>query len=146
MPITVTVAQVARTLEPAPRLPAAVWIVEDEPDVADLAVDICALNGAAAAVFPDGQSFLAALRRAQAPRVLVLDWRLERGLSAPLFMTARHHRPGLPVIFWTGTSPSALPSMIREDPLAVVVDKADGADTFESALRAALAIADGPSQ
>jgi DNA-binding NtrC family response regulator len=142
----VTAVAVRPTLEPAPPLPATVWIVEDEPDVAELAVDICALNGAAAAVFPDGQTFLAALRSAQAPRVLILDWRLERGLSAPLFMTARHHRPGLPVIFWTGTASSALPTMIRDDPLAVVVDKADGADTFESALRSALAIAEGHAQ
>ncbi len=120
-----------------------VWIVEDEPAAAELAADLCALNGASASVYPDGQAFLAALRGAQAPRVLVLDWRLERGLSAPLFMSARHHRPGLPVIFWTGTPASTLPSMIRADPLAIVVDKADGTAAFEAALRAALSLADG---
>jgi FixJ family two-component response regulator len=116
----------------------AVWIVEDEPAAAALAVDLCELNGTSADVYRDGQLFLDALRSERRPSVLVLDWRLERGLSAPLFMAARHREPGLPVVFWTGTAATALPQMIRQDPRARIVDKADGAGAFERALRWAL--------
>lgn len=117
---------------------AAVWIVEDEPAAAALAADLCALNGTLAYVYRDGQLFLDALRSEARPAVLILDWRLERGLSAPLFMAARHREPALPVLFWTGTSADALPQMIQQDPRARVINKADGTAAFESALRWAL--------
>lgn len=116
----------------------AVWIVEDEPAAAALAADLCALNGAPAVLYRDGQLFLEALRADERPRVLVLDWRLERGLSAPLFMAARHRAPHLPVVFWTGTAAIALPQMIRADPRVRIVDKAGGTRAFESALAWAL--------
>ncbi len=77
----------------APPLAGTVWIVEDEPAAAALAADLCAENGARALVYRDGQRFLEALRADARPLVLVLDWRLERGLSAPLFMAARHREP-----------------------------------------------------
>ena len=93
---------------------------------------------ALAYVYRDAQLFLDALRSESRPAVLVLDWRLERGLSAPLFMAARHREPALPVVFWTGTAAHALPQMIQQDPRARVVDKADGTAAFESALRWAL--------
>jgi FixJ family two-component response regulator len=119
--------------------------VEDEPAAAALAVDLCELNGTRADVYRDGQLFLDALRT-QRPAVLVLDWRLERGLAAPLFMAARHREPGLPVVFWTGTAADALPQMIRQDPRARIVDKAEGAAAFERALRWAMESAGiGPS-
>jgi DNA-binding NtrC family response regulator len=117
---------------------AAVWIVEDEPAAASLAADLCALNGTLAYIYRDGQLFLDALRSEARPAVLVLDWRLERGLSAPLFMAARHREPTLPVLFWTGTAANTLPQMIQQDPRARVVDKADGTAAFEGALRWAL--------
>lgn len=132
------------TLEPAAavqRSAGVVWVVEDELAAADLAVDLCAMNGAEARTYRDGQLFLEALRTEDRPAVLVLDWRLERGLSAPLFMAARHREPRLPVIFWTGSPPGALPQMIHADRLARVVDKAGGADAFEQALRWALGTA-----
>jgi len=122
----------------APVGAAAVWIVEDEPAAAALAADLCALNGTLAYVYRDAQLFLDALRSESRPAVLVLDWRLERGLSAPLFMAARHREPTLPVLFWTGTAADALPQMIQQDPRARVVDKAHGTAAFESALRWAL--------
>jgi CheY-like chemotaxis protein len=127
----------------APPLSGAVWIVEDEPAAAALAVDLCADNGAPALVYRDGQLFLEALRADARPRALVLDWRLERGLSAPLFMAARHREPSLPIVFWTGTAASALPTMIRDDPRARIVDKASGAVGFEDALRWALGAGNG---
>jgi FixJ family two-component response regulator len=122
----------------APIGAAAVWIVEDEPAAAALAADLCALNGTLAYIYRDGQLFLDALRSAARPAVLVLDWRLERGLSAPLFMAARHREPTLPVLFWTGTAANDLPQMIQQDSRARVVDKADGTAAFEGALRWAL--------
>ncbi|MDP9270460.1 MAG: hypothetical protein M3P14_05735 [Chloroflexota bacterium] len=122
-----------------------VWVVEDEPAAAALAADLCAMNGRGARTYRDGQRFLEALRAEDRPAVLVLDWRLERGLSAPLFMAARHREPSLPVIFWTGSVRSALPQMIHHDPRARIVDKAGGADAFEAALLWALQLADlGP--
>jgi CheY-like chemotaxis protein len=129
--------------EPGP--PAApVWIVEDELAAATLAADLCQINGTTAAIYRDGQLFLDALRSPHRPSVLVLDWRLERGLSAPLFMAARHREPSLPVIFWTGTAASGLPQMIHADPRARIVDKADGMRAFERALRWALDLAGLP--
>lgn len=129
-------------LEPSlPEAGAAVWIVEDEPAAAALAADLCALNGTLAYIYRDGQLFLDALRSESRPAVLVLDWRLERGLSASLFMAARHREPALPVVFWTGTTANALPQMIHRDPRVQVVDKAGGADAFEAALRWALNLA-----
>jgi len=120
---------------------AAVWIVEDELPAAALAADLCALNGTLAYVYREAQLFLDALRSEARPAVLVLDWRLERGLAAPLFMAARHREPTLPVVFWTGTAPDALPQMIQQDPRARVVDKANGTAAFEGALRWALDLA-----
>jgi CheY-like chemotaxis protein len=123
----------------------AVWIVEDEPAAAALAADLCALNGTRAEIYRDGQLFLDALRSHDPrPSVLVLDWRLERGLSAPLFMAARHRAPSLPVVFWTGSAANALPQMIHADPRACIVDKAQGTEAFEHALRWALDLAGIP--
>jgi CheY-like chemotaxis protein len=115
-----------------------VWVVEDEPAAATLASDLCAMNGVRARTYRDGQLFLEALRSDGRPAVLVLDWRLERGLSAPLFMAARHRQPNLPVVFWTGSQRNAQPQMIHGDPRARIVDKAGGAEAFEEALRWAL--------
>jgi CheY-like chemotaxis protein len=124
--------------------PGAVWIVEDELAAATLAADLCALNDAPAEIYRDTQLFLDALRSQPPPAVLVLDWRLERGLSAPLFMAARHREPSLPVVFWTGSAASALPQMIHADPRARIVDKAQGTEAFERALRWALDLAGVP--
>jgi FixJ family two-component response regulator len=115
-----------------------VWIVDDEPASAELALDLCAAAGVTASVFASPAPYLGALETNGAPRVLVLDWRLERELTAALFMATRHRFPDLPVIYWTGSASVALPSMIRADAHAVVVSKADGAQAFEEALAWAL--------
>ena len=111
-----------------------VWIVEDEPASAALAVELCAGRGAETSVFRAPLPFLAALRDRLPPTVIVLDWRLEHELSAALFMATRHRYPAIPVIYWTGHPASALPSMIRDDARTSVVDKAGGAQAFERAL------------
>jgi DNA-binding NtrC family response regulator len=111
-----------------------VWIVEDEPAVAALAADICSSAGLEPAIFSAPLPFLAALRDEAGPRAVILDWRLERELSAALFMATRHRYPRLPVIYWTGSLSIALPSMIRDDAMTVVVEKSDGAVPLGRAL------------
>lgn len=116
-----------------------VWIVEDEVPAAELAADLCQASGAAPSVFRMPIAFLAALRTAAAPDAVVLDWRLEHELSAALFLATRHRYPRMPVIYWTGSPAGSLPSMICDDRWTVIVDKADGAASFESALAWAMA-------
>jgi CheY-like chemotaxis protein len=119
-----------------------VWIVEDEPAAARLAADLCAAHGAEAAIFHEPLPYLTALRSSWVPRVVILDWRLENELSAALYMATRHRYPEIPVIYWTASVTSKLPSMLSGDELTVVVDKADGSEPFDRALSWALERAD----
>jgi hypothetical protein len=114
------------------------WIVEDEPAVASLAVDLCVAHGATPSVFRQSVAFMNALRESPPPTVVVLDWRLENELSAALFMATRHRYPRLPIVCWTGSRADGLPSMIRADPHTMVVGKAEGTSAFEEALAWAL--------
>jgi DNA-binding NtrC family response regulator len=111
-----------------------VWIVEDEPAAATLAAELCEGWGAEVSVFRAPLPFLSALRDDARPTAVVLDWRLEHELSAALFLATRHRYPELPVIYWTGQGPAALPAMITDDAHTRVVDKAGGAEPFERAL------------
>lgn len=130
-------------IEPAPDDPRAgaarqVWIVEDEPAAAALAAELCKSCGAAPVLYASPVPFLAALRASPAPAAVVLDWRLEREVSAALFLSVRHQTPEMPVVYWTGTPASSLPGMIADDERTRVVDKAAGAAAFEEALAWAL--------
>lgn len=116
----------------------AIWIVEDEPAAAELAADMCRGLGAVPTVFRAPLPYLGALRAAEAPTAVVLDWRLEHELSAALFLATRHRYPELPVIYWTGSQATSLPAMIRDDARTTVVDKAAGTSAFEAALDWAL--------
>jgi DNA-binding NtrC family response regulator len=111
-----------------------VWIVEDEPAASSLAVELCDSRGVGAVVFPDPLPYLAALRSDPPPAAIILDWRLERELSAALFMATRHRLPWTPVMYWTGSPVDDLPAMIREDLHTVIVDKAAGTLAFDAAL------------
>ena len=115
-----------------------VWIVEDEPEAAALAGELCVSCGAEPSIYRAPLPYLTALRSAEPPHAVVLDWRLEHELSAALFLATRHRYPDLPVVYWTGSPGDALPVMIREDARTVVVDKAAGTAAFESAITAAL--------
>jgi DNA-binding NtrC family response regulator len=119
-----------------------VWIVEDEPEAAMLAAEMCEASGASASIFRRPLTFLTALRTSEPPTAVVLDWRLERELSAALFLATRHRHPRLPVIYWTGGTLGALPAMIFEDRWVVILDKAAGTKSFEEALAWALAPTD----
>jgi DNA-binding NtrC family response regulator len=118
--------------------PRDVWIVEDDSAAATLAVELCAAAGAEAIVYREPLPFLTALRGSAAPAAVVLDWRLERELSAALFMATRHVHPTVPVVYWTGSLSTALPEMIRSDAATVVVDKSGGIAPFEQAIAWAL--------
>ncbi len=115
-----------------------VWIVEDEPTASSLAVELCDSRGVGAVVFPDPLPYLAALRSDPPPVAIILDWRLERELSAALFMATRHRLPATPVMYWTGSPIDQLPAMIRQDLHTLVVDKAAGTAAFDGALAWAL--------
>ncbi|MGI8658952.1 MAG: hypothetical protein ACR2K4_09350 [Candidatus Limnocylindria bacterium] len=117
-----------------------VWIVEDEVDAAALAADLCQASGAEPSLFRMPVAFLAALRTAPAPDVVILDWRLAHELSAALFLATRHRYPELPIIYWTGSPPDSLPAMICEDRYTMIVDKAAGTVSFEEAIGWAMAL------
>jgi DNA-binding NtrC family response regulator len=119
-----------------------VWIVEDEPAAAALAVELCRGSGVDATLFNAPLPFLAALRVEAAPEAMVFDWRLEHELSAALFLATRHRHPTLPVVYWTGIPTDLLPSMIHADGHTRVVDKAAGAEAFEAAVLWAVARVD----
>jgi len=131
---------------PGPSWDGGAWIVEDEPAAATLAADLCQASGLPVSIYSLPLPFLTALRSAPPPAVVILDWRLERELSAGLFLATRHRYPRLPVIYWTGSRASALPGMIQEDARTMVVDKASGAAPFERALAWALAEAHDPAR
>ena len=117
----------------------AVWIVEDEPAAAALAVELCESRRALPSIFRNPLPFLAALRSGVEPAAVVLDWRLEHELSAALFLATRHRYPALRVVYWTGSPLGTLPGMIREDAQTRIVDKAAGSAAFEEAIDWALA-------
>jgi len=128
----VAAAEQTLLVEPWP----SVGIVEDDPTVAALALEMCRGLGAHAALFPSASPFLQAFTQVP-PRAVVLDWRLEREVGAAAFMAIRHRFPLLPVVCWTA-SPDGLPTMIRHDPLTRVVGKGAGLAAFETALAWAL--------
>lgn len=115
-----------------------VWIVEDELAAAELAADLCIACGARPQLFRSALPFLRAFREGGLPQAVVLDWRLERELSAALFLATRHRFPMLPVIFWTASPGATLPAAVRDDPRTRIVDKAAGTEAFDAALDWAL--------
>lgn len=112
-------------------------ILEDDPMLGQLAAELCRGIGAEPVVYAAPAEFLEAAR-AEPPRVLILDWRLQGQLGAATFMAVRHRYPAMPVVCWTASRAGSLPQMIREDPMTRVVDKAAGAQAFETALRWAI--------
>lgn len=114
-----------------------IGVVEDDGELASLAVEVCVGMGATAAAYTATGPFLESIRDG-APRALVLDWRLEREVGSAALMAVRHRFPTLPVVCWTGFPAWALPAMVHCDPTTRVVSKADGAAALEAAIRWAL--------
>lgn len=110
-----------------------VWIVEDEPNVGQLAAEICESVGAMPTLFRAPLAYLLALRGSSMPEAVILDWRLATELSSGIFLATRHRYRGMPVIYWTN-SPEGLPAVILEDDLTLVVDKQGGVEPLEEAL------------
>jgi DNA-binding NtrC family response regulator len=115
-----------------------VAVLEDEPQLAELAVELCGRVGLTAETYSSPTAFLGEVSLV-APRLLILDWRFERELGAAVFMTVRHRFGALPIVCWTGTPASDLPTMVVDDPRVRVVPKSDGIDAFEAAVRWAAA-------
>jgi DNA-binding NtrC family response regulator len=110
-----------------------VCVLEDDPTAAELAIAICREHGLDAAAFGSPSPFLAALG-ARPPKLVVLDWQLERELGAAAFLGIRHRLGHVPILCWTGTPRQLLPRMVASDPRTRIVDKSAGLDAFESAL------------
>jgi DNA-binding NtrC family response regulator len=110
-----------------------VWIVEDEPNVGQLAAEICESVGAMPTLFRAPLAYLLALRGSSMPEAVILDWRLATELSSGIFLATRHRYQGMPVIYWTN-SPEGLPAVILQDDLTLVVDKQGGVEPLEQAL------------
>jgi FixJ family two-component response regulator len=117
--------------------PADVVVLEDDPQVAALAVELCREMGLQAAPFPAPAPFLAAYAL-QPPRVVVLDWLLEREIGSAVFLAVRHRFGDVPIVCWTGMEPGLLPDMVADDARTQVVDKAAGVAPFQDAIRWAL--------
>jgi FixJ family two-component response regulator len=117
--------------------PADVAVLEDDPQVAALAVELCREMGLQAASFPAPAPFLAAYQL-QPPRVVVLDWLLEREIGSAVFLAVRHRFGDVPIVCWTGMEPALLPDMVADDARTQVVAKAAGAAPFQNAIRWAL--------
>jgi DNA-binding NtrC family response regulator len=122
-----------------------VAVLEDDPQLAELAVELCARVGLSAATYPSPAAFLGGVGLAP-PRLLILDWRFERELGAAVFMTVRHRFGDLPIVCWTATPAHDLPAMVADDPRVRIVSKSDGIDVFESAVRWAAEPQGGPLQ
>jgi DNA-binding response OmpR family regulator len=122
-----------------------VAVLEDDPQMAELAVEMCGRMGLTATTHVSPAAFLdaAAIRP---PRVAILDWRLERELGAGAFLAVRHRFGDLPIVCWTSTPIRELPAMLTGDARVRIVDKSAGVDAFEAAVRWALDRAPGPGR
>ncbi|HSM38603.1 MAG TPA: response regulator [Candidatus Limnocylindrales bacterium] len=115
------------------RLPDVV-ILEDDPDLAEIAAHLCRDIGLSAATFRTAGALLAGFDSAP-PRVVVLDWRLERDVGAAAFMALRHRFADVPIVCWTGMPAGSLPAMVAADSRTRIVRKADSLDELEAAIR-----------
>ena len=123
---------------PRPAVLPDVAVLEDETALAELAAEICAGLGLRAATYRTPATFLADFDGVP-PRLVILDWRLEREIGAATFMALRHRFGDVPIVCWTGLSPSSLPAMVLDDARTELVRKASGVAAFEAAVRRATA-------
>jgi FixJ family two-component response regulator len=126
-----------RTPDPTPATPEVV-VLEDDPRLAELAVELCDRAGLSVATFASPARFLGEVGQLS-PRTLILDWRFERQLGADVFMAVRHRFGALPIVCWTATPITELPSMLVRDPQVRIIQKSRGIEAFEAALRWAAA-------
>jgi CheY-like chemotaxis protein len=122
-----------------PELPD-VAVLEDERELADLAVEVCRQLGLSAGVFGTPAAYNVAFGQRR-PRLVILDWRLDREVAAAVYMALRHRFGDLQIVLWTATGEGELPGMLGADPHTRVVRKSSGLVSLETALRDAIAAA-----
>lgn len=115
-----------------------VVVVDDDREVARLGGELCAMAGARGATYASTLQLIRAMNDGLSPQAVVLDWRLEREVSAGLFLALRHRFPRLPIMLWTGVAADQLPDMVLQDPLTRIVVKGEGTRPFMAAVRWAL--------
>ncbi len=106
-PVVEAPAAVAASRADAPPLPVgggqAIWVVDDEPAVAQLLAELLQDWGYRVRTFADAGEALAALEAAPAgPDLLLTDQTMPGMHGLELAKLARHFHPGLPVILCTG--------------------------------------------
>ena len=122
-----------RSPDNAPETPDVV-VLEDDPSLAELAVELCDRQGLSAATYTSPAGFLGEASRIP-PRLLILDWRFERELGAGVFLAVRHRFGDVPIVCWTATPISDLPAMLIRDPRVRIVQKSRGVDAFENSVQ-----------
>ncbi len=122
--------------DPRPGDGRAVLVVEDEPTVRMLLVDILHDLGLAAIEAADGEAGLGALRSGARVDLLVTDVGLPGGLNGrQLADAARLARPGLPVLLITGYAETAVLSAGGLGPGMEVLTKPFGVDAMSDRIR-----------
>lgn len=111
-----------------------VAVIEDRPELAELAAELCERLGLVPTTYPTPARFLAELGE-RPPRLIVLDWRLEREVGAAVFLAVRHRFEEVPIVCWTAAAPEELPDMLAGDARTRLVRKASGLAAFEDAVR-----------
>jgi FixJ family two-component response regulator len=111
-----------------------VVVLEDDPQLAAMAVELCERAGLTAETYSSPAAFLDDALVGP-PHLLILDWRFERELGAAVFMAARHRFGDVPIVCWTASAVDDLPAMVVDDPRVRFVAKSDGADAFDAAVR-----------
>jgi len=80
-----------------------VLLIDDDPDIRALVLDLLSDDGYAAAAVPNGQEALTYLRRVtQLPCLILLDLMMPRMNGVELARAARSRHPGLGVRLMTG--------------------------------------------
>ena len=113
--------------------PLDVAVLEDDPELAALAVELCRKLGLVAIQYPSPGAFLATVG-VRPPRLLILDWRFERELGSGAFLAVRHRFGALPIVCWTSTPLTDLPAMLAGDERVRIVPKSAGIRAFETAV------------
>jgi DNA-binding response OmpR family regulator len=137
--------RIGRTSTDADEMLPDVAVLEDEAHAANLAVEVCDGLGLRATTFRTPASLLGDFRSVP-PRLVILDWRLERDVGAAAFMALRHRFGTVPIVCWTGMAPDSLPAMVGEDDVCRIVPKASSLDAFEEAIRWGAALTEPSEQ
>jgi PAS domain S-box-containing protein len=114
-----------------------VLVVDDEPLVRMLVIDVLTDLGYGAIEAADGPAGLAALRAAERVDLMITDVGLPGGMNGrQLAETARQERPTLPVLFITGYAENAVLASLPRQAGMHVLAKPFGVDALVARIRA----------